>query len=635
MSKKLICLFLSLVLLLSVCLTGCGDKSLDEAVADKVEQASEAAVTLSMFLMSDGPVSAETAAKIEDALNDITENKYTIRMKLYFYEGEEEYYSNLEAAFAARAEAEANGTLRTDVVQDENAAETALDEYGKVQIIYPAIADYQVDLFYLNGQDRFNTYLKDGRFADVDDQLQSSIADKQFDYMPSHYFNYFKAINGGDSYAVANAKAIGDYTYLLLNKDALEAAGRRSSGGTTTYEEYTSLTCEEVQDFLAYVSDSKSGLTDTYYPLYTNLTSREMLLNNVQFMGVDANGKMSDSFSVIGGYLQKATMKTKTSYTNMYAELTNLMEDETFLGELETLVKYEEEGYYSTNEESGKDFAVGYVTGGAEMVLEYGDKYEMIPVGMPMLAEEEVYEDMFAVSSYSSSSSKAMQILNLINTDETVRNLLLYGIEGEHYQLVDSELKDEFGEYYKLAERLNDEYPMTAARTGNTLIITPEKPEKKAAAEGEAVKEPDVIPNIKEYMVQQNLDAVVNLSSGFQPSYESAKAAKNGLVVNAGELQVIRALSETIWSEYLKCETVADFAAFKTWAETEMAKADYQDENGTPVVAKHLGYQTEDGKVGHLHNGEVKQCNGQLRCKTESLVCVYNAWLKDAVKIVR
>ncbi len=617
MSKKLICLFLSLLLLLSVCLTACGEKSKDDAYADKVQQASQSAVTLSMYLMSEEPVSAETAKKIEDALNDITERKFTIRMKLHFFTPAE-YYTKLEESFAAYATASVNGTLRADADKNKDVLDPAATG-GKVQILYPGIADYQVDLFYLGGQDKFDQYRNANLFADLDDQLQSAVADQQLRYMPEHYFDYIKLINGGDSYAVANAKAIGEYTYLLLNKDALEAASRRSPAGITTYEEYTALTCEEVQKFLAYVNDPDSGLTDTYYPLYTNLDRRELLFNNVQFMGTGEDGKLTDEFSVLGGYLQKAS--TAESYTNMYAELSNLMENKTFLSEMETLVKYEEEGYYSTNEESGKEFAVGYVTGDATLTLEYGDEYEMLPIGKPMLTEEEIYEDMFAVYANSTNVSKSMQILSLINTDEEVRNLLLYGIEGEHYQLVDSDMRDEFGVSYKLAERLNNNYVMSAERTGNTLLTTPEKVKET----GENAE--PVIPNIKEYIVQQNLDATVNLTSGFRSNYR-ADGEDTQLKVNMTELQTIRTLSAKIWEKYMACKTVAEFEEFKTWAAAEMEKAEYKDAQGNFIVDKHLHY-TADGKIAHWTDDAPKFCEAIMRCESESLACVYNAWLKD------
>ena len=665
MSKKLICLFLGLTMLLSVCLTGCAEKTEDEAYDDKVEAASQSAVTLSMYLMSEKPVDAETAAKIEAALNDITE-KNTIHMKLHFYTAAD-YYAELEKATAALAEAKKNGTLQADAAKNEEKDTEKEESYQKVEIKYPPIADYQVDLFYFGGKAKFDQYLNGGVLAKIDDQLNSAVANQLYKYMPQHYLDYMDDVNGGKSYAVSNAKAIGNYTYLLLNKDALEATYHRSSGGTTTYEGYTSLTCEQVQEFLSDVSDASLGLTDTYYPIYTNMGRKELLFNNVQFLGVDKNGNMSDFFSVLGGYLQKAKVDDDVSYNNVYAELTNLMEDERFLSEMETLVKYEELGYFSDNKTTGKQFAVGYVSGGAELALEYADEYEMIPVGKPMLTEDELYEDMFAVCTNSSNVSKSMEILNLINTNEEARNLLLYGLEGEHYQLVDSELEDAFGEPYKMVERLNNEYVMSAARTGNTLITLPLKAEKQ----GETGDLPDMI----EYMKQQNQDAVVNLSSGFQVDYEMATVLKSlkplkKLYTNLSkakgdaniakaqaaldkaekpivdaynkEMQAIRKLSETIWAKYLTCKTVEDFAAFKQWAETEMAKAEYQVK-GVSLVDIHVGHIMEDGEIGHMNinaktgKTKIEECDGKLKCETErlTLACVYNGWLMKAMDLDR
>ena len=95
--KKLISLFLGLVLVLGVCLTSCSKKDDSEAISDVTNKASESAITLAMYLMSEEEVSAEQAAKIEAAVNKITKVKFKTQMKLYFYT-EEEYYEKLEAA---------------------------------------------------------------------------------------------------------------------------------------------------------------------------------------------------------------------------------------------------------------------------------------------------------------------------------------------------------------------------------------------------------------------------------------------------------------------------------------------------------------------------------------------------------
>ena len=76
MKKKLLCLLLSVLMLLSVALTACGKKDDEEALDDITDKASASAVTLSMYLMSEEPVSAEQEKLIEEAVNNITKAKF-------------------------------------------------------------------------------------------------------------------------------------------------------------------------------------------------------------------------------------------------------------------------------------------------------------------------------------------------------------------------------------------------------------------------------------------------------------------------------------------------------------------------------------------------------------------------------
>ena len=165
----------------------------------------------------------------------------------------------------------------------------------------------------------------------------------------------------------------------------------RNETGSTTYEQYTSLTCNMVQDFLELV-DTDDTLSKSYYPLYTNLDSIDLLISNLKYWGVDDDGVLSEAFSVLGGYYGN-----NDDYldANKYAKIENLFANEQFINDIKTLKQYEFNGYYTPEE--GKDFAVGYVTGGKELVELYGEDYEMIPVAYPRLTEEALYSDLYAV----------------------------------------------------------------------------------------------------------------------------------------------------------------------------------------------------------------------------------------------
>ncbi len=586
MSKKLICLFLCLIMLLSV-LSGCAQKTVEEAKADKAEKASAEAKTLAIYLMSEKEVSAETEKAVENAVNRITEQKFKTRLDLHYVVGEAAYYEALQASFDARAEAKANGTLAV-ATPDDGEDEMELQD-GVIRIKYPTIADYQVDIFYLNGYDRYNEYKNAGMLSKLDEELNS--ASKEIKkYVPAHFLDNIKSLNGG-TYAIPTGTVIGEYTYLLLNKEALSAASRLRTDNN--YSDYTSLTCADVKDFVEFVNDPKTKLDATYYPIYTDLTEEEMLFSNLQFWGVDEAGDLSDAFSVLGGYYDK---NDEYKNTNTYAPITNLFENERFVSELKTLKEYSVNGcYYDETTDKDKKFAVGYVKGGAELAETYGEDYVMVPLEYPRLEEDDLYENMFGVCSYTSSLARSMEIVTFLNTNEEFRNLILYGIEGEHYQMVDTFIEDEYGETYKQVKRLNEEYVMDAAKTGNMLITYD--------AEGTLV-------TLEDYVIAQNQDAKVKLSLGFTPDY-------NGFAIDKDGLQEIKTLSETLWADYLKCDTMEGFATF-----VENAKKDVA---ASAAVQKHLDFDhgTDD-------KGVEKACDGTCG----SLQCSYTAWLKDQ-KIIK
>lgn len=63
-----------------------------------------------------------------------------------------------------------------------------------------------------------------------------------------------------------------------------------------------------------------------------------------------------------------------------------------------------------------------------------GREVQLIPISEPWITTESLTSGMNAVSIHSKNPDVAMQILNLVNTDEKLYNLLCFGIEGRHYQ---------------------------------------------------------------------------------------------------------------------------------------------------------------------------------------------------------
>ena len=606
MSKKLICLFLGIVMLLGVVFTACGEQD-DDAAKDAIsENASQSATTLVLYLMSEKPVDSDTEKLIEDAVNKITKNKFKTKLDLRIYP-EDEYYAKLDAAFAERDERKANGTLISSKQEAESAEdETEINSHGLIEIKYPTVTGYQVDIFYLGGKVNYDKYLNDKRFARLDDELSTS-SKELTSYIPNQYFSTIKSLNGKATYAIPTAKTIGEYTYLLLNKEALKKAQRgefvvdpetgKLGESLTDYSTYTSLTCEDVKDFLDYISESGD-----YTPMYTNMDSNDLIISNLKYWGVDENGALSDAFSVLGGYYGKNDQYLDV---NKYADIENLFANSQFVGDIQTLKEYELRDYYDEKESANGKFAVGYVRGGSELAETYGEDYVMLPIELPRLSEEELYSDLFAVCAHTSSVSRSMKILTFLNTDETIRNLILYGIEDTHYRTDNTEKKNAFGDKIIAAERLEKgelNYLMDINKTGNTLIAYPET--------GSLITYHD-------HAVVQNQDALVRLDMGYTLDYK-------GYVVDMDSLEAVRQLSAKILGEYNA------WTCDEAFVDGEFREDIFADKFAEFVSAKNAEISGDENVKANLAC-QLEEAHG---AECTSLYCGYYAWLKDK-KIIK
>ncbi len=497
--------------MLAMCFVGCSQKTDDEAAADISEEASDSAMTLAMYLLCESEVSTEQAQKIETAVNKITKPKFKTQLKLYFYTADK-YYEALDASFKARAEAEDAGLI-LDRDEDEKVEDETFinEEWGITEIKYPTIDSFQVDIFYIGGYEQFKKYSDDGMLAKLDDDLASE-SKLISDYISANYLTFMKKLNNG-TYAIPNNAAIGKYQYLLLNKDVLEKTRYNTPSGIA---QFNSVTCDAVQSVLSQV---KNEYTE-YTPFYSSLGPDGLPLTGWKYWGVDENGVLCNDFSLLAcPYPNAQYMEKDASYL---AGTMNILRNRTFANAVMTLRTYKENGYFGTEAElkEGK-IAVAYMEGSTDIPVKYADDYVAVPIGTPIMETEDLYKDMFAVTSYTSSTSRSMEIVTYLNTNEEFRNLLLYGIEGENYELVNSDYFDENGDAYKVVRRLNNNYMMTPEKTGNTLIAY--------TLEGGD-------PTLNDYIKLQNSNVKISVTMGF--------VLKNDLhAVNEAWLEGTRQLS--------------------------------------------------------------------------------------------
>lgn len=533
MNKRLLCLLLCLIMLVSVAFTSCGKKTDEESIDDVTEQASKSTVTLSLYLMSEEEISEEQAQKIEDAANRITKSKFKAKLDIRYFT-EEQYSAALEDAFkktddeiAAKKAAEqalkeaikkGEATKAPETSAEVTEEETVITEFGTTELKYPPITDHQIDIFYLEGFDTLMDYVADEKVSAMDEEL-TGYSKLLFDYLVSDYLEYADKLIGG-TYMIPNAKPIGEYTYLLLKKDVLAKYNYSAKK-----DSFTSLTCENVKDIL----DKVAKYNPEYVPLWSG--TDDLNLSNIAYIGFDANNTFTHKgFSVIGGVYMPAY---KYGVVNNIYNCGNIFGGE-FNSQMKTLFEYKEKNYYGAENETRK-FAVGIVEGDGTLPEKYSDEYEVVVIRNPQITSEDVFASGFAVGSHTSDLSRSMEIITYINTNEDFRNLILYGIEGENYEVINTEID---GVEYKTVKRLNDDYMMSPERTGNTIITYPVDGEERA--------------DIRKYQKIQNRDAEPVLDFGFYYSYQDEK-------VNLEAMKYVREFSATVYEKILACETYAEY----------------------------------------------------------------------------
>ena len=528
MKLKLSCLLLS-ALMIMFCFAGCADKDKADVMNKIGLEASEGAVTLSMYLMSEAPVSDEQELAMEAAVNAITEKEFKVHLDLKYFTADK-YYETLEADLKKMTE-----YYSGDGIGKKEDTPVYTDENGLPVTYYPPIEEFDVDIFYFGGYDKYVKYSEAGYLKDISTEVDGS-AKALKAVINTNLLNQVKALNGKYDMIPTN-RAIGEYTYLLLNKKVLQETQYAAS-------DITSLVDEDCQDLLSLVDDI---FGDEYVPLksYTN----ELDLIDVEYFGVDANGMMTDDFSLIAGtYNNSWVYGAAGSYPEM-SHILNTKDSGRLSAQeqIKVLKGYEFNGYLGDEADADKPFAVGYIKGGAEVVEKYGDDYEIVPVQMPKLETADIYEHVMAISEKTNSVKQSAEIITHLNTNEEFRNLILYGIEKENYIWVDAigedgnPVIDEDGNVYKVVSRITDDpdkvYVMDKNKTGNVVYAYP--------AVGEN-------PLASDYALAQNQDLQLDYTLGFN-LYNASFAKLGDLDLTA--LKAVTVASASFYQKIVDAKT--------------------------------------------------------------------------------
>ena len=258
MNKRLVCLTLSILMLLTCVFASCNSATKGTDTGDATVDNS--AKTITMWVVTDEETTDEAKEAVNEAFTKITKAKFKTNVVIQ-YCTEAEYYEKLEGAIEAaqyeieleakcakelrqylkahKGEGKDNATLtaefyaarpeyqkfqKVEADEDEEAVETEeetqINEFGIAEIKYPEVKENQVDIFYLSGYDKYMEYYEKEYLSSLSEELSTS-SKKLNTYISSSLLNGVQ-IEGG-VYAIPNNVPIGEYTYMMIDKSLFDA----------------------------------------------------------------------------------------------------------------------------------------------------------------------------------------------------------------------------------------------------------------------------------------------------------------------------------------------------------------------------------------------------------------------------
>ncbi len=492
MKKKLLCMLLCLLMLTAVMLTSCTNTSDTTSTGETGDGSTETEttrlpMTLSLWLPTDKSTTDEAIRRVEAEINKLTQSKYNTAIELHAIDSDQyqsvidkkindidEVKKSAVAAEESRRKQELEDAIKgilpseprladtTAADTEAVTAETEINEYGQSVDVYPSVADDQLDIFLIKGYDKYRDYIDNELIEALDTDLTDA-GKKLYSYIYPSFFEMAKV--DGSIYAIPNNHALGEYQLLLVNKDLVKQYDYSAEELTTFVE------CE---DFITDIGGQKiSGVT----PLLGAVEPANMV-----YFSSDGNWSVIGSQITAGITADSELEPVRTLEINDYAKT---------LGAMARLNKL---GYVGNGDpDTTSKFAVGVVKGDASLFDKYSDDYYINIHGVPVADAEGALESAFAVSTYSKDITRSMEIITYINTDETVRTILQYGVEGEDWEKVGSG-DDE------TIRILSSDYKMNILDTGNEYLTYPGEGQTKS---------------YWDYAKKQNLDSSTNPYVGF------------------------------------------------------------------------------------------------------------------------
>ena len=295
-----------------------------------------------------------------------------------------------------------------------------------------------------------NTYTNDvgiGAFLDITDLLQEYAPDL-WASIPADYWDACRV--NGQIYAVPTMKDSSISQYVVWDKAAMEAAGYDGSTmkDLTDPELTAALSSQGLKDYLA-----ENNYDDTAWPLSSSAATYLTFQYDTMGAGLIAMGVRYDDTEgkVVSIFEQPDIVK----YLDLLREWYN-----DGIINADANVKGEDNSYKPAAVAQGWPKAA-VTTWGPNMGVE-AVAYKWGPT---IISNDSVRGSLNCISNNCEHPDKALEFLQLVNTDSYVRDLLYYGVQGDNWDYTD--------DTKEWVHKNNADWTMAGYTQGSFFTVTP------------------------------------------------------------------------------------------------------------------------------------------------------------------
>lgn len=463
MKKRVLSFLLCLLMVLPLLLVSCGGTT-DPDDTEEEEDLYVKPATLNFYIIGD-TVAPEAAIEVEKAFNERCRELYKTQVN-FVYCTAQQYRERIMSDLGDAKEAfSASGAVLPSVSFENAEVETEVDILNNVIEKYPEIGNNQIDILLITSKDMYNELRAGDHLADLTESVNTSFRDIP-QRVNSNLINAAKDL--GRLYAIPNNVLIGEYKYVLVNKEIMYLLNYydTSDGLVNSAKK---LDYAKLRDFVAQIQECMNAgednpdLYEIQQLIKDKIGNLDLYPMNGPFEYPTVSFLPKDGEETVFGVVYA----NNTTYTHQVT-LENVLRNESYYNHKILMLEAADKGYYPKVAPANAVYGVRYMEGSYTARFGYEDDYFVFEIDQPRLEDDGAFDAMFAVSKYTASVTRSMEIINALvaDTGGELRNILQYGVEDIHFNVDDN----------GLATRTptgKNQYMMNANYTGNMITAFP------------------------------------------------------------------------------------------------------------------------------------------------------------------